>query len=54
MELVSRYSRRVIAMQEGRILADLPTASFFANEKLVAAVAGKPPVIPGNADALRH
>ncbi len=55
MELVSRYSKRVIAMQEGRVLADLPAASFFANEELVAAVAGKPPVIlsGGVAHALR-
>lgn len=44
MELVSRYSSRIIAMQEGRILADLPTLSFFADDSLVSAVAGKPPV----------
>jgi len=43
MELVSRYSKRIIAMQEGELLADLPTQAFFANEELVAAVAGKPP-----------
>ena len=55
MELVSRYSKRVIAMQEGQVLADLPAASFFANEELVAAVAGKPPVIASGeaAHALR-
>ncbi len=41
MELVSRYSKRIIAMQEGRILADLPTSAFFADASLVAAVAGK-------------
>lgn len=43
MELVSRYSSRIIALQEGRILADLPPDKFFANDELVAAVAGKPP-----------
>ncbi len=43
MELVSRYSKRIIAMQEGRILGDSTTSSFFENEELVAAVAGKPP-----------
>jgi branched-chain amino acid transport system ATP-binding protein len=41
MQLVSRYSKRIIAMQEGQVLADLPVAPFFANEELVAAVAGK-------------
>ncbi len=41
MELVRRYSSRIIAMQEGRILADLPTTAFFADASLVAAVAGK-------------
>lgn len=51
MELVNRYSKRVIAMQEGQVLADLPTASFFANDELVAAVAGKPPVIATGAIA---
>jgi branched-chain amino acid transport system ATP-binding protein len=51
MELVSRYSKRVIAMQEGRVLADMPTAEFFANDELAAAVAGKPPVIAAGAAA---
>jgi len=55
MELVSRYSKRIIAMQEGRILADMATPAFFANDELVAAVAGKPPVKTAEADhALRH
>src|SRR5262249_60826112 len=45
MELVRRYSKRVIAMQEGQVLADLPVEPFFANEELVATVAGKPPAI---------
>jgi branched-chain amino acid transport system ATP-binding protein len=49
MELVSRYSRRIIAMQEGRLLADLPTAAFFADGDLVAAVAGKPPIVASGA-----
>jgi branched-chain amino acid transport system ATP-binding protein len=55
MELVRRYSKRIIAMQEGQVLADLPVESFFANEELVAAVAGKPPAIAAGAGhALRH
>jgi len=43
MELVSRYSKRIIAMQQGRLLADMATSAFFANDELVSAVAGKPP-----------
>jgi branched-chain amino acid transport system ATP-binding protein len=55
MELVSRYSKRVIAMQEGQVLADLPADSFFANEELVAAAAGRPPAVSARADhAVRH
>jgi branched-chain amino acid transport system ATP-binding protein len=56
MELVSRYSSRIIAMLEGRLLADLPTASFFANDELVATVAGKPPIVPPREDghAVHH
>ena len=54
MELVRRYSKRVIAMQEGRVLADLPAASFFANEELTAAVAGKQPAIATGPDHAIH
>jgi len=55
MELVSRYSKRIIAMQEGRILADLATPAFFENDALVAAVAGKPPVVNPEPDhAVTH
>ena len=56
MELVSRYSKRIIAMQEGQVVADMPTADFFANVELVAAIAGKPPIVATGtaAHALRH
>jgi branched-chain amino acid transport system ATP-binding protein len=55
MELVSRYSKRIIAMHEGQVLADLPAESFFANEELVATVAGKPPAIAAGRDhAVSH
>ncbi len=56
MELVSRYSRRIIAMQEGRMLADLSTEAFFSNEALVSAVAGKPPTlsVPGGEHAVHR
>ncbi len=40
MELVSRYSKCIIAMQQGRLLADMATSAFFANDELVSAVAG--------------
>jgi branched-chain amino acid transport system ATP-binding protein len=43
MELVHRYARRVIALQGGRLVADRPTDAFFADDELVATVAGKPP-----------
>jgi branched-chain amino acid transport system ATP-binding protein len=51
MELVSKYSNRIVALQEGRVLADLPPAQFFRNEKLVSVVAGKPPVSYQTKDA---
>lgn len=55
MEIVRRYSKRIVAMQEGQVLADLPVASFFAHSELVAAVAGKPPTIEtGPGHVVRH
>jgi branched-chain amino acid transport system ATP-binding protein len=41
MDLVSRYSSRIIAMQGGSKIADLPTDEFFANEEAVSIVIGK-------------
>jgi branched-chain amino acid transport system ATP-binding protein len=40
MDLVSRYSSRIIAMQSGRKIADLPRDDFFANEEVVSIVVG--------------
>lgn len=40
MDLVCRYSDRVVALQEGRVLADLPPDKFFNDADLVAAVVG--------------
>ncbi|MDO8299603.1 ABC transporter ATP-binding protein [Lacisediminimonas sp.] len=44
MDLVSEYSTRIIALTEGRVLADLPPKEFFADPHLAAAIVGKPPV----------
>lgn len=41
MDLVSRYSSRIVAMQGGVKIADLPTKEFFANEEVTAIVMGK-------------
>jgi branched-chain amino acid transport system ATP-binding protein len=41
MDLVSAYSTRIIALAEGRVLADLPPKEFFADPHLIATVIGK-------------
>ena len=41
MDLVSAYSTRIIALAEGRVLADLPPKEFFADPHLIATVMGK-------------
>ena len=41
MDLVARYSSRIIAMQGGRKIADLPTKEFFADEVITSIVVGK-------------
>jgi branched-chain amino acid transport system ATP-binding protein len=41
MELVSEYSTRIVALAEGKLLADLPPKDFFANEELQAKIIGK-------------
>lgn len=43
MDLVARYSHRVVALQEGRVLADLPPDAFFSDAKLAAAIVGTRP-----------
>ena len=43
MDLVSRYSHRIVALQEGRVLADLPPDRFFADPALISAVVGRRP-----------
>jgi branched-chain amino acid transport system ATP-binding protein len=41
MDLVAEYSSRIVALKEGRVLADLPPAQFFADSDIIAAVVGK-------------
>jgi branched-chain amino acid transport system ATP-binding protein len=41
MDLVAAYSSRIIALSEGRVLADLPPGRFFADPRLIETVIGK-------------
>jgi branched-chain amino acid transport system ATP-binding protein len=41
MDLVAAYSHRIVALAEGKVLADLPTDRFFADPQLIATVIGK-------------
>ena len=41
MDLVAAYSDRIIALAEGRVLADLPPDAFFADAAAVETVVGK-------------
>jgi branched-chain amino acid transport system ATP-binding protein len=43
MDLVERYSHRIVALQEGRVLADMPPQAFFADPAMIAAVVGTRP-----------
>jgi branched-chain amino acid transport system ATP-binding protein len=38
---VAEYATRIVALQEGRVLADLPPEPFFNDPAIVAAVVGK-------------
>jgi branched-chain amino acid transport system ATP-binding protein len=41
MDLVAAYSHRIIALSEGRVLADLPPGPFFADPVIIETVVGK-------------
>ena len=41
MNLVAEYSSRIVALKEGKVLADLPPSEFFRDPAIVAAVVGK-------------
>jgi branched-chain amino acid transport system ATP-binding protein len=43
MDIVFGYSDRIVALQQGRILADGTPAAIRADEAVVAAVVGRPP-----------
>src|SRR6267154_4789264 len=43
MDLVERYSHRIVALQEGRVLADMAPQAFFADPAMIAAVVGTRP-----------
>ena len=41
MDLVARYSSRIVAMMNGQKIADQPTDEFFRNEPVLSVVVGK-------------
>lgn len=41
MDLVAAYSHRIVALSEGRVLADLPPDAFFADSHIIETVVGK-------------
>jgi branched-chain amino acid transport system ATP-binding protein len=41
MDLVATYSQRIIALAEGKVIADLPPGPFFADPHIIATVVGK-------------
>lgn len=41
MDLVAAYSDRIVALSEGKVIADLPPARFFADPLLIETVIGK-------------
>jgi branched-chain amino acid transport system ATP-binding protein len=43
MDLVERYSHRIVALQGGMMLADMPPDVFFADAAMVSAVVGTRP-----------
>jgi branched-chain amino acid transport system ATP-binding protein len=41
MDLVAAYSQRIVALSEGRVLADLPPGPFFSDPMIIETVVGK-------------
>jgi branched-chain amino acid transport system ATP-binding protein len=52
MDLVAEYSSRIVALKEGRVLADLPPAQFFSDRDIIAAIVGKMARKPVHAQGL--
>jgi branched-chain amino acid transport system ATP-binding protein len=47
MDIVFGYSDRIVALHQGRILADAPPAAIRADDTVVATVVGRPPAPRG-------
>jgi branched-chain amino acid transport system ATP-binding protein len=46
MDLVARYSHRIVALQAGQVLADMPPDQFFSDPAMISAVVGtRPPTM---------
>jgi branched-chain amino acid transport system ATP-binding protein len=43
MDLVARYSHRIVALQAGQVLADMPPDVFFSDPEMISAVVGTRP-----------
>jgi len=43
MDLVERYSHRIVALQAGTLLADMSPEAFFADPAMISAVVGTRP-----------
>jgi branched-chain amino acid transport system ATP-binding protein len=43
MDLVERYSHRIVALQAGAVLADMAPDAFFADPAMISAVVGTRP-----------
>jgi branched-chain amino acid transport system ATP-binding protein len=41
MDMVAAYSQRIVALAEGKLLADLPPGPFFSDPHIIATVVGK-------------
>ena len=54
MPIVARYAKRVVAMGQGQVLADGPTAEVFANTPALAQTFVEPPQITQLAKRAAH